>query len=310
MTGKIQHCSELLAEFKDTLSRGAASLRGVNTGFGCIDSNLRGFKPGALTVLAARPSMGKTFLALNIVTNIALGRSAPDQPGCPVGVFCPELTASDLVRRMVCCHAGVPQSHICDGFISSVNMARLNEAEERLREMLILFDDSPGIDIHDLRDNARQMTGAHGVSLILIDSLQSVHARELVHLGRQAELAYIALSLKQMARELDVPVLVVSQLSRGAELRGGEECPLLSDLDKFGITRVADVVMFLRRPSRITGSSRYNEQNLVIMDIAMNRNGPSMIELELHFDGTTGRFCDPLDNNNLSKEHGNIFVKH
>jgi replicative DNA helicase len=290
--GQGQDWGRLLQEMGAILDNEHRGFQGLMTGFKNLDQHLEGLKPANMVVLAARPSMGKTSLAMNIVENIGLGRHAPDSTGRPVGVFSLEMAAIDLVKRMVCCHAEVPSSHISKGFISAVNAGRIRSALEALAEARIYLDDSAGLDINDLRSRARRMRMKHGVELIVIDYLQLIQSKDYAKQGRQIEITNVSAGLKGMAKELGIPVLVLSQLSRAPETRGGEERPKLSDLrDSGSIEQDADIVMLLRRPSRITNSTE-TDRTLAIVEIAKNRNGPAMMDIEMHFDEHLTRFRD------------------
>jgi replicative DNA helicase len=202
----------------------------------------------------------------------------------------------------VCCYAEVPSNHISKGFISVTNAGRIRSALEALGQARIYLDDSAGLDITELLARARRMKVKHGVELIVIDYLQLLRAQEYAKQGRQQEVAQVSAGLKAMAKELSIPILVLSQLSRNPETRGGDERPKLSDLrDSGSIEQDADVVLLLRRPSRIIGSASKkddpsdpdaNDPNLAIVEIAKNRNGPAMLDVRLNFDQDLTRFRD------------------
>jgi replicative DNA helicase len=300
--GQGQDWGKLLTEMGAILDNEHRGFQGLMTGFKDLDQHMEGLKPSNMIVLAARPSMGKTSLAMNIVENIGLGRRVGDAGGRPVGVFSLEMSAMDLVKRMVCCYAEVPSNHISKGFISQTNSGRIRSALEALGQARIYLDDSAGLDITELRARARRMKVKHQVELIVIDYLQLLRAQEYAKQGRQQEVAQVSAGLKAMAKELCIPILVLSQLSRNPETRGGDERPKLSDLrDSGSIEQDADVVLLLRRPSRIIGSASKkddpsdpdaNDPNLAIVEIAKNRNGPAMLDVRLHFDQDLTRFRD------------------
>ena len=296
--GKGQDWGALLTEMGDILDNEHRGFQGLMTGFKDLDQQIEGLKPCNMVVLAARPSMGKTSLAMNIVENIGLGRRVGDAGGRPVGVFSLEMSAMDLVKRMVCCHAEVNSRHITQGFLSTTNAGRIRAALEALGQARIYLDDSAGLDITELRARARRMKVKHGVELIVIDYLQLLRAQEYSKHGRQVEVTYVSAGLKAMAKELNIPVLVLSQLSRNPETRGGDERPKLSDLrDSGSIEQDADIVLLLRRPSRIIGNTKKSsdepeDPTLAIVEIAKNRNGPAMVDVEMHFDEQLTRFRD------------------
>ncbi len=293
--GHAKDWRSLLKELGGVLDNEHRGFQGIQTGFKDLDSHLEGLKPCNMVVLAARPSMGKTSLAMNIVENIGLGRHSVDGRAKPVGVFSLEMSAMDLVKRMVCCHAGVTPRIITQGYISTTNAGRLRAALDALAQAPVYLDDSAGLDITELRARARRMRVKHGIELVVIDYLQLLRASDYARHGRQIEITYVSAGLKAMAKELNIPVLVLSQLSRAPETRGGEEKPKLSDLrDSGSIEQDADVVLLLRRPSRIAGATAEvkNDRTLAIVEIAKNRNGPAMEEVELHFEEELTRFRD------------------
>jgi replicative DNA helicase len=250
-------------------------------------------KGGNMIVLAARPSMGKTSLAMNIAENVALGKGDMDCRPRPVGVFSVEMSCLDLVKRMICCRAEVSGHAIADGFISQVNHGRLIAAADALSNAPIYIDDSAGLDITELRARARRMKSKYNVELIIIDYLQLLRAPEHSRHGRQVEITYVSAGLKAMAKELAIPVLVLSQLSRAPEARGGEEKPKLSDLrDSGSIEQDADIVMLLRRPCRTASDADRDNRTLAIVEIAKNRNGPAMEDIRMEFDEAFTRFRD------------------
>lgn len=291
--GQAKDWRELLRELGGVLDNEHRGFHGIQTGFKDLDCHLEGLKPANMVVLAARPSMGKTSLAMNIVENIGLGRNTGDYKSRPVGVFSLEMSAMDLVKRMVCCHAEVSSRIITQGYISTTNQGRIRAALDALTQAPVYLDDSAGLDITELRARARRMKVKHGIELVVIDYLQLLRATDYARHGRQIEITYVSAGLKAMAKELNIPVLVLSQLSRAPETRGGEERPKLSDLrDSGSIEQDADVVLLLRRPSRIAGATgeEKNDRTLAIVEIAKNRNGPAMIDVEMHFDEELTRF--------------------
>ncbi len=264
---------------------------GIGSGFRDIDRMLHGLKPTEMIVLAARPSMGKTSLALNIAENVAMGEGDGDKQPKGVAVFSLEMSAASLVQRMVCCRARVSMSKIMGGFLPAEQHSRLMNAGEQLKHAPIFIDDSGGLDVLEMRARARRLKNKHNISFIVVDYLQIAHCAKQSKDGWQREVAGISSELKSMAKELNVPVMVLSQLSRDAEKRDRTSgIPKLSDLrDSGAIEQDADVVMLLRRPSRYVGDPRAAEPNLAIVDIAKNRNG-AVGEVELSFFEETTRF--------------------
>jgi replicative DNA helicase len=291
--GQMRPWQDLVREIVGTFDNEQRGFQGVPTGYRDLDRTIKGMKPGNMIILAARPSMGKTSLAMNIVENAALGRGDPRNRPRPVGVFSLEMSCLDLVRRMICCRAEVSGHAIADGFISRINHGRLIQAADVLIHSPIFIDDSAGLEITELRARARRMRSKHNVELIVIDYLQLLRAPEFSRHGRQVEITMVSAGLKAMAKELGVPVLVLSQLSRAPEARDKQERPKLSDLrDSGSIEQDADVVMLLRRPSRIAGDPEHENKTLAVVEIAKNRNGPAMVEARMEFDEEFTRFRD------------------
>ncbi len=267
-------------------------LTGVTTGFMDIDRKLLGMQAGDLIILAARPSMGKTSLALNIAEHVALG--ARNQPPKPVAVFSLEMSAESLVRRMVCCHAGVPAQNLSTGNVGAEEHGLLVGAMDVLAKAPIYVDDTAGLEALDLRARARRLKRKYGVEFIVVDYLQLMNFSKFAAEGRQRETAAISQALKGMAKELKVPVLVLSQLSRAPETREKTAVPKLSDLrDSGAIEQDADVVMLLRRPCKYPADKDSGDERLAILDIAKHRNGPTG-EVKLDFDDRFTRFSNRL----------------
>jgi len=263
-------------------------------------------RPGAMIILAARPSMGKTSLAMNIVDKVARGHGT-NAPPSAVGVFSLEMSCDDLVMRMLCTEASVSMKKAREGYVGTNSDAhrRLIEAASVLSKASIFLDDSAGLDVTELRARARRMRQKHDVKLIVVDYLQLLHHKDTARQGRQQETASISGVLKAMAKELSVPVLVLSQLSRAPDARE-EGRPRLSDLrDSGSIEQDADMVLLLRRPCRLrAGSEKMSEQEkrdredsrLAIVELAKNRNGPTCEAIRLNFEEEFTRFDDRADN--------------
>jgi replicative DNA helicase len=246
-----------------------------------------------MIVLAARPSMGKTSLAMNVAEHIALGRHDPDQAAHPVGIFSLEMSHEQLVLRMLCSHAGVSAHRLTSGYASATaDHGKLMQAASVLRKAPIFLDDTGGLDILELRARARRMKKKYAIELVVVDYLQLLHAKEYARQGRQLETAYISGNLKAMAKELAMPVFVLSQLSRAPEQRSETGKPKLSDLrDSGAIEQDADVVCMLRRPCKYESDEEHGDDTLAIVDIAKNRNGPTG-EVRLNFEDEYMRFTD------------------
>ena len=267
---------------------------GVPTGFADLDKQLRGLHNTDMIVLAARPSMGKTSLAMNIVEHAALGRSGGKKHS--VGVFSLEMSQEQLVRRMLYSKAGVPA---WKDFFSPDDRTRITSASDQLGKASIVVDDSAGLDVMDLRARARRMKRIHNVDLIVIDYLQLLADKRRSREGRQQETASISNSIKAMAKELKIPVLILSQLSRAPEQGTRDGKPRLSDLrDSGAFEQDADVVLLLQRPFYYSKDKEADvasgDDTLAIVDVAKNRNGP-VGEVRLNFDEKLTRFADRVE---------------
>ncbi|MBR2434490.1 MAG: replicative DNA helicase, partial [Lentisphaeria bacterium] len=261
---------------------------GIPTGFPDLD-NLTGggLKKQEMFVLAARPSIGKTALALNIVRNIVM-KEVPGQPRKRVMFFSLEMSAEQVAQRMLCTESEVSLSSIMDGTFNSQNeISKLTAAVSALSKAQLVIDPTGGISIYELRAKARKEKDLHGLDLIVIDYLQLMKATEAAKDGRQAEVAAISGGLKKLAKDLDVPVLVLAQLNRETEKGQGKNAkPKLSNLRESGaIEQDADVVVFLHRDRDEAKEKQNPEENRgpikVELIVEKNRNGKTGIaELE------------------------------
>jgi len=276
----------------EKLQKQGTGIRGVPTGFAKLDNLLSGLQKSDLIILAARPSMGKTALALDIA------RQTSTQHKTPVGIFSLEMSSQQLTDRMLAAQAGVNAWKLRVGHkMNDAEYGRLNRALGELSEASIYIDDSPGMTLLGMRSIARRMKVEKGLSLIVVDYLQLITptgAKSSDSLVQQT--TEISRGLKQMARELEVPVLALSQLSRAVEQRGGR--PRLSDLrDSGSIEQDADVVMFIHRDD-MTGTRSENEKNNVAQILVeKHRNGPiGTVDLMFDADQTTFK---TLENNDF-----------
>jgi len=258
----------------DELHKQAGGIRGVSTGFSDMDNVLAGFQRSNLVILAARPGMGKTSLALNI------SQHASVEQKIPVGFFSLEMSQEELVDRLLVAQADIDAWKLKTGRLNEKDFAALSDAMGELAEAPLYIDDTPGMSIMEMRTKARRLQAEHGVKLLVVDYLQLAHSRNLEN--RVQEISEVSMGLKNLARELRVPVLAISQLSRAVEHRGTKR-PQLADLrESGGIEQDADVVMFLYRE---------DEEDLENMKlyIAKHRNGP-LATIELRFRGDRIRF--------------------
>ncbi len=268
----------------DGLHQSKQDIRGVPTGFRSIDNRLAGFQPSDLIILAARPSMGKTSLALDIARHTATKHNTS------VGIFSLEMSAQQLVDRMLAAESLVDAWKLRTGKLSTdTEFEKLRESLGRLSNAPIFIDDQPGSTILKMRSVARRLKREKGLGLIIVDYLQLMlptQSRASDSLVQQV--TEISRSLKHLARELDVPVLALSQLSRAVEQRRGK--PRLSDLrDSGSIEQDADVVMFIHREDKMNENS--DRPNIAEILIEKHRNGPTG-KVELYFDDKKATFLD------------------
>ena len=243
------------------------ALTGLASGFRDLDRLTSGLQASDLILVAARPSMGKTAFTLNIATYVAVKLKQP------VAFFSLEMSNVQLVQRMLCAEGGIDSQALRSGELTDDDWKRLIIASDRLTKAPIYIDDTPGITVAELRAKARRIKSDHGLSLVVIDYLQLMQGRASKNGdNRQQEISEISRSLKALARELGVPVIALSQLSRSVESRTIKR-PMLSDLRESGsLEQDADIVMFLYRDEYYNEDSERKDQADVI--IAKHRNGP------------------------------------
>ncbi|MGB9867984.1 MAG: replicative DNA helicase [Bacillota bacterium] len=235
---------------------------GIPSGFKDLDALTSGFQPSDLVILAARPSQGKTTMALNIVRNAAVKEKIP------TAIFSLEMSKEQIAQRMLCSEASIDGQKLRQGFLDDDDWRRLSIALGRLGEAPIFVDDTPSISIMELRTKARRIKAEHGLGLIVIDYLQLMQGRGKAE-NRQQEISEISRSLKALGRELKVPVIALSQLSRAVEQRQDRR-PQLSDLRESGaIEQDADIVIFLH------SSPEMETSQIVEVILAKQRNGPT-----------------------------------
>jgi len=250
-------------------------LTGIATGFADFDRMTSGLHAGEMIVIAARPSVGKTSLAMNVAEHVCLEMKVP------VGVFSLEMTADQLVLRMLCSRSRVNLRNIREGFLAERDFPKLTGAAGKLSGAPLFIDDSSGLSILQLRAKARRMWQQYGIKLFVIDYLQLLHSTSRRAENRQQEISEISGGLKSLAKELGVPIIVLSQLNRELEKRGPGERPRLSDLRESGaIEQDADLVGLLYRESKNKeGEEEANETEQdaipVKLYIAKQRNGPT-----------------------------------
>ncbi len=270
----------------DELHKDKNSLRGVPTGFRALDNILAGLQKSDLVILAARPSMGKTTLALNIAHHVAV------KEGIPVGFFSLEMGKEQLIDRLLASESGIESWKLRNGRLEDADFPKINDAMAVLSEAPIFIDDSPTTNIMEMRTKARRLQTEHDLGLIVVDYLQLISGRSNSSENRVQEVSEISRGLKSLARELNVPVLALSQLSRSVESRT-PPIPLLSDLRESGsIEQDADVVMFIYREDYYKDQDSEQPGAAQIM-VRKHRNGPTgQAELFFHPERTLFRDVD------------------
>ncbi len=268
-TGSAVHISDITVSVFEKIEEAYANgkkITGIPTGFMDFDFKTAGLQPSDLILIAARPSMGKTALALNIVQNAAI------RQGIPVAVFSLEMSSNQLVNRILCSEAMVDAQKVKTGNLTEDDWPKLIEAMGPISEAPIYIDDTPGITPMELRAKCRRLKIEHGIGLVVIDYLQLMSS-DSGRDSRQQEISEISRSLKAIAREMDVPVIALSQLSRACEQRSDKR-PMLSDLRESGaIEQDADIVAFLYREEYyFPDTEKKNQAELII---AKQRNGPT-----------------------------------
>jgi replicative DNA helicase len=293
---------DLLGETYDRIDEMQESHRpgtGLLSGYDDLDALTSGLQSSDLVVIAARPSMGKTALALNIATYVAKTQAKT------VAVFSLEMAKEQLALRLLCSEAGVNQQSVRQGYIEREDMDRIAIAASELYRTPMYFDDSPTMNVLEMRGKTRRLRAEHGLDLVVVDYLQLMSGVGRFD-ARNQEISQVARSLKALARELRVPVIALSQLSRAVESRGHPRRPLLSDLRESGsIEQEADVVAFIYRPAYYGGAELQaagyldTDRNLAEIIVSKQRNGPTgtvrlaWIDEFVRFENLEERFPEP-----------------
>ncbi len=268
---------EAMEKIELMATRGGETV-GLPSGLGDLDRMTTGFQNSDLVILAARPSVGKTSLALNMARNVSL------RTGVPTVVFSLEMSKEQVAQRLLCSEAAIPSQKLRNGYLDEDEWRRLSLALGRLGEARIFIDDTPSISVMELRTKCRRLQAEHGLGLVIVDYLQLMRPSRRQD-NRQQEISEISRSLKGLARELDIPVIALSQLSRAVEQRQ-KQIPQLSDLRESGaIEQDADIVMFLYADPEL------EQQNAIQLIVAKQRNGPTG-SVKLFFSREICRFED------------------
>ncbi len=284
----------------DMLMNRSGELTGLSTGYEKLDEMTGGLQPGDLFILAARPSMGKTAFALNV------GRNAAIDAGKRVAIFSLEMTTRSLVMRMLSTDAQVDFGLFRSGLISTESHSRLMAAAGRLAEAGIWIDDTGAASVLEMRAKCRRLHSQHGLDLVIVDYLQLARGDRNTQ-SREQEISEISRGLKGLAKELDIPVIALSQLNRGPETRKDDKRPMLADLRESGaIEQDADVIAFIYRD--IVYNKETEFENLAELIIAKQRNGPTGT-VKLEFEGRFAQFRDwPLSDNPYDGAPGGDFM--
>lgn len=279
----------------DMLMNRGGDLTGLTTGFTELDRMTGGLQPGDLIILAARPSMGKTAFALS------LGRNVACDGGKNVAVFSLEMTTRSLVLRLLSSEAKVDFSLFRSGLVSVQDHTRLVQAAGTLAEAGMWIDDTGAPTVLELRAKSRRMHAQHGLDLVIVDYLQLAHG-DGKSASREQEISEISRGLKGLAKELDVPVIALSQLNRGPETRKEDKRPMLADLRESGaIEQDADVIAFIYRD--VVYNKETEHENMAELIIAKQRNGPTGT-VKLEFEGRYARFSDWTGDDPYDGAHG------
>ena len=277
------------SDFKDSLQQALEALctegedQIIPTGFVDLDSKLTGLRPGTLTIVAARPAMGKTAFGLNILSHVGL------RCKLPVAFFSLEMTSQELINRILSSIASINGNSIRQKRMNDEEWNRLLSCAEKYSEAQIYIDETPGIDIVTLQDRAKRLYRQNGIRLIIVDYLQLMHADNRRIQNREQEVATISRGLKGIAKELKIPVVALAQLNRALDSRT-EKRPILSDLRESGsIEQDSDCILFIHREDYYRPNQP--QDNTAEIIIAKQRSGPTGI-IKLHWAGEYTRFSN------------------
>jgi len=284
----------------ESLQKSGKSVTGVPSGFADLDDMTAGFQSSEMVIVAARPSMGKTAFVLNVATHAAI------EAGSGVAIFSLEMSKESLVQRMLCAEAMVDSQRVRRGTLRDQDFTRLARAAGVLQNCPIWIDDTPALTLLEMRSKARRLRTENDIRLVVVDYLQLMRSPEHSE-NRVQEISDISRSLKALAKELRVPVLALSPLSRASEQRGGDRRPILSDLrDSGAIEQDADLVVFIHRPEMYEGPIDKDGNSLegkAEIIVGKHRNGPTGV-VDLFFHKSFTRF-DSLSDRSDEEGDGN-----
>ena len=293
-TQEVVRIKELMWQTMERIEarhRGEDSVRGVPTGFKDLDARTNGFQRSDLIIVAARPSMGKTAFCLNIAANAAL------EAKVPVAIFSLEMSRDQVVERLIASESFVDLHRLRSGHLRDEDYPKMSKAAGLLGTAPIWIDDTPALGLLELRSKARRLKVENKIGLFMVDYMQLLRGPARPE-SRQEEISFISRSLKALARELDTPVIALSQLSRAPEQRGGDRRPMLSDLrDSGAIEQDADLVVFIYRAEMYASLLEKDDthEGMAEIILAKHRNGPTgTMKLAFHkqytrFENFTGR---------------------
>jgi replicative DNA helicase len=284
-TSDFKDTKETVSSVMDNITRMSeqkSNITGIKTSFKALDNTTNGLQKGDLIILAARPSMGKTAFAINLAIQVARHNHLP------VAIFSLEMPAEQLITRMLSATSLVEGNKLRSGYLNNNEWNMLNEAAGELRNLPVYIDDTPSIKVGEIFSKCRKLSSEKGLGMIVIDYIQLISAAKSSE-NRQQEVSEISRNLKALAREMKVPVIALSQLSRLVERREDKR-PILSDLRESGaLEQDADLVWFLYRDDYYQKEKTEGTQEKVEVDIAKHRNGPTR-KIELAFDRNINAF--------------------
>ena len=288
-TAKINILIQMAIEQIEEASKREDSLSGVPSGYTRLDRLTSGWQKSDLIIVAARPSMGKTAFALSMARNISVEHNKP------VAMFSLEMSSLQLVNRLIVSETELPSNRIRNGHLDEKEWKQLDAKIKNLVEAPLYIDDTPAISIFELRAKCRRLKLQHQVELIIVDYLQLMSGPSEASGNREQEVSNISRSLKAIAKELNVPIIALSQLNRSVEMRSGSKRPQLSDLRESGaIEQDADMVIFIHRPEKY-GFTEDEAGNSLIglaeIQVAKHRNGP-VGDIQLRFREETAKFVE------------------
>lgn len=288
----VQDMPSLIKEAVENIEKAKnmeGHLSGVPSGFTALDRITNGWQPSDLIVIAARPGMGKTAFVLTMARNIAVDFKRP------IAVFSLEMSALQLVTRLISAEAMLPADKLKKGTLENHEWHQLNAKIRNLENAKLLIDDTPALTIFELRAKCRRLKAQYDIQLAVVDYLQLMSAGGDLRGNREQEISNISRSLKSLAKELNIPIIAISQLSRAVETRGGNKKPILSDLRESGaIEQDADMVIFIYRPEyyKITQDDQGRPTSgMAEISIAKHRNG-KLEDIRLRFIDQYARFMD------------------